>query len=105
MLKDLSKHCLLRSFFIFRWGSRIYRGLYRNGFTREKERRAVLSMQKEILVVDDQPGIRLLLTDIFENDGYKVNTAETGQEALDKIYKNFFDLIILDYKLPILDGL
>lgn len=62
-------------------------------------------MQKEILIVDDQPGIRLLLTDIFENEGYRVVTAETGREALDKIYKNSFDLLILDYKLPILDGL
>lgn len=62
-------------------------------------------MQKEILIVDDQPGIRLLLTDVFESEGYKVITAETGKEALDKIHNNAFDLLILDYKLPVVNGI
>ena len=62
-------------------------------------------MQKEILIVDDQPGIRLLLTDVFESEGYRVITAETGKEALDKIYKHAFDLLILDYKLPVVNGI
>ncbi|PAV31382.1 response regulator [Virgibacillus profundi] len=61
-------------------------------------------MAKEILVVDDQPGICLLLTDILENEGYIVYTANTGKQALDKVTEHLFDLIILDYKLPILDG-
>lgn len=61
-------------------------------------------MQKEILVVDDQPGIRLLLNDILKSAGYRVITAETGTEALEKIYAQAFDLLILDYKLPVLDG-
>lgn len=59
----------------------------------------------KILVVDDQPGIRLLLTEIFTCKGYDVCTATTGREALDKINTCSFDLVILDYKLPILDGL
>ena len=68
--------------------------------------RGVRSMTKhKILVVDDQPGIRLLLTEIFTHKGYEVNTAKTGREALDKINARSFDLVILDYKLPILDGL
>src|SRR5690625_536484 len=62
-------------------------------------------MQKEILIVDDQPGIRLLLTDVVESEGYRVITAETGKEALDKIYKHAFDLLILDYKLPVVNGI
>ncbi|MFD1036880.1 response regulator [Virgibacillus byunsanensis] len=61
-------------------------------------------MEKEILVVDDQPGIRLLLQEIFTNEGYKVTTAITGREALDKLYNKPYDLLILDYKLPIMDG-
>ncbi|WP_067728484.1 response regulator [Oceanobacillus damuensis] len=61
-------------------------------------------MPKEILVVDDQPGIRLLLTDILTSEGYHVSLASTGKEALDKINKESYDLIILDYKLPIVDG-
>ncbi|WP_249869344.1 response regulator [Oceanobacillus saliphilus] len=61
-------------------------------------------MPKEILVVDDQPGIRLLLTDILTSEGYQVSLASTGKEAIDKINKHTYDLIILDYKLPIIDG-
>ncbi|MFC4024943.1 response regulator [Oceanobacillus longus] len=61
-------------------------------------------MPKEILVVDDQPGIRLLLNDILTSEGYRVSLAKTGKEALDKINQKSFDLMILDYKLPIIDG-
>ncbi|SDQ12708.1 two-component system, response regulator, stage 0 sporulation protein F [Virgibacillus subterraneus] len=61
-------------------------------------------MKKEILVVDDQPGIRLLLQEIFTNQGYRVTTAKTGKEALDELNKSSYDLIMLDYKLPVVDG-
>jgi|SRR5699024_269407 DNA-binding response OmpR family regulator len=61
-------------------------------------------MSKEILVVDDQPGIRLLLQEIFIAEGYSVTTAETGKEALEWLYARSFDLVMLDYKLPIVDG-
>lgn len=61
-------------------------------------------MSKKILIVDDQIGIRLLLTDILANEGYEVEEASTGKEAIDKIKRQSFDLVILDYKLPILDG-
>ncbi|WP_106496009.1 response regulator [Lentibacillus sp. Marseille-P4043] len=61
-------------------------------------------MRREILIVDDQPGIRLLLQEVFINEGYQVETANTGKEALEKIHSNTFDLIMLDYKLPIVDG-
>lgn len=61
-------------------------------------------MIEEILIVDDQPGIRLLLTDILTNEGYVITTASTGKEALDKLQEKQFALIMLDYKLPIIDG-
>src|SRR5699024_12867349 len=61
-------------------------------------------MNKERLVVDDQPGIQLLLKDVLINEGYNVTTAKTGQEALDHLYGHPFDLIILDYRLPVIDG-
>lgn len=59
---------------------------------------------RKILVVDDQPGIRLLLHDILLNEGYHVATAKTGKEGLEKIRSGTFDLIMLDYLLPIVSG-
>ena len=62
-------------------------------------------MTKEILIVDDQPGIRLLLTDVLTSEGYEITTAQTGKEALEKLEEKQYSLIILDYKLPIIDGM
>ncbi|ASK62061.1 response regulator [Virgibacillus phasianinus] len=61
-------------------------------------------MKKHILVVDDQPGIRFLLDEVFTNEGYQVTTAITGKDALDRVHARTFDLIMLDYKLPVMDG-
>ena len=77
---------------------------HRSEYIKREIRGADKYMEKEILIVDDQPGIRMLLTDILANEGYQVSTAKNGKEALDKIYANKYNLIILDYKLPIIDG-
>ncbi|GAB4074825.1 sporulation initiation phosphotransferase Spo0F [Barrientosiimonas marina] len=61
-------------------------------------------MTKTILVADDQPGIRMLLKEVFSEKDYDVTTAETGQDALDYLYGSSYDLLILDYKLPVVDG-
>ncbi|SFM16936.1 two-component system, response regulator, stage 0 sporulation protein F [Gracilibacillus orientalis] len=61
-------------------------------------------MNKTVLVVDDQIGIRLLLEEVIQQEGYNVELALNGKEALDKIMNNKPDLIMLDYKLPIIDG-
>lgn len=61
-------------------------------------------MDKEILIVDDQPGIRILLKDVFMDRGYSVSLAENGKEATEKIDEHSYDLIVLDYNLPILNG-
>ena len=62
-------------------------------------------MRQTILVVDDEIGIRLLLEDLLEADGYKVYTAENGKEALEMIGTHPIDLMMIDYKLPIIDGI
>lgn len=62
-------------------------------------------MTKEVLVVDDQLGIRLLLQEVFTNEGYQVTTVKTGKEALDNLFNKEFDLVMLDYKLPVIDGI
>lgn len=59
----------------------------------------------KILIVDDQPGIRLLLSEVLKQKGYDVYTAETGPETLEKLKDIRFDLVIIDYQLPMIDGL
>lgn len=61
-------------------------------------------MAGELLIVDDQPGIRLLLTDILINEGYGVDTADNGKDAIAMLSEKQYALMILDYKLPIADG-
>lgn len=61
-------------------------------------------MKRKILVVDDEMGIRLLLKDLFIQEGFHVATADTGLEVLKELEEQSFDLIILDYHLPVLDG-
>ncbi|TQS72138.1 response regulator [Ornithinibacillus gellani] len=62
-------------------------------------------MTKELLVVDDQQGIRMLIQELFSGEGYHVTTAKTGKEALEILRKHTIDLIIMDYQLPVMNGL
>ncbi|KGP92472.1 stage 0 sporulation protein F [Pontibacillus chungwhensis BH030062] len=62
-------------------------------------------MTKTVLVVDDQPGIRMLLREVIKTLEYNVIEAKTGQEAVDFVKEQHPDLMLLDYKLPIKDGL
>src|SRR4030043_551753 len=63
-------------------------------------------MEKRILVVDDEREIRTILQQaISKYGGLQVETAESGEEALAKIRKNKFDLVLTDMKMPKMDGL
>ncbi|MBT8351165.1 MAG: response regulator [Deltaproteobacteria bacterium] len=61
-------------------------------------------MPKNILIVDDEPGIVVALQFLMEQQGYNVMTAESGEFALDLIYQYKPDLILLDIMLPGIDG-
>lgn len=58
-----------------------------------------------ILVVDDQPGIRFLLEEVFKETCYKVVTAADGLEAVVRLKEHKPDLVLLDMKMPGMDGL
>ena len=59
----------------------------------------------KILIVDDEAGIRRILRDILELEKYNITEAANGVEALVKVKKEKFDLIILDIKMPQMDGM
>jgi DNA-binding response OmpR family regulator len=58
-----------------------------------------------VLVVDDELSIRLLLTEELSQEGYEVSTAASGAEALAMLHNATFDLVLLDLKMPGIDGL
>jgi DNA-binding response OmpR family regulator len=59
---------------------------------------------KRILIVDDDEAILESLKAILELKGYKIDTAKTGQEAIEKSKANFYNLALLDIKLPDMEG-
>ena len=58
----------------------------------------------KILVIDDDRSIRETLALALQGEGYIVNTAENGQEAIAKTDANFFNLAIVDWGLPDIQG-
>ena len=61
-------------------------------------------MPKEILIVDDEPGVVVPIQFLMEQQGYIVMVAERGEDELDLIYHYKPDLVILDIMLPGIDG-
>ena len=59
---------------------------------------------KQILIVEDEPNMRLGLKDNLEFEGYQVKLAHDGKQGLDQIVNNHFDLVLLDVMLPELSG-
>jgi DNA-binding response OmpR family regulator len=58
-----------------------------------------------ILVVDDEATMRRSLADILRLEGYRVQTAVSGEEAILRIKEEFYDLILLDLKMPGIGGI
>ena len=57
-----------------------------------------------ILVVDDDENIRKVLMRILEDEGYMVDTAKTGKEAVEKSRTKFYNLALIDIRLPDMEG-
>lgn len=62
-------------------------------------------MKQKLLIVDDQNGIRVLLMEVFSSEGYDTFQASNGKLALDIVRKDKPDLVLLDMKIPGMDGL
>jgi DNA-binding NtrC family response regulator len=62
-------------------------------------------MEKRILIVDDEAGMRLALCEVLKRCGYQVSAVQDGVEALKQLEANSFDLVISDVKMPRLDGM
>lgn len=58
-----------------------------------------------ILVVEDEAVLRMLISDSLEDEGYEIETANDGHEALTNIQTNTYDLIIVDHMMPRMTGL
>ncbi|TYB68823.1 response regulator transcription factor [Nonomuraea sp. PA05] len=64
-----------------------------------------MSEPARLLVVDDEPALREALQSSLEFEGYKVVTANDGQQALDALAAETYDAVLLDVMMPRLDGL
>jgi len=58
-----------------------------------------------ILVVDDEFSVRDSLYNWFKTEGYRVDTAENGMEALKKLQESLWDIVLVDIKMPKMDGM
>src|SRR5258708_17848722 len=62
-------------------------------------------MPYRVLVVDDETAIREAIRMTLEYEGYRIDEARSGQDGIDKATKTPYDAILLDIKMPILDGI
>jgi CheY-like chemotaxis protein len=58
----------------------------------------------QVLVVDDEPGMRETLVDILEQSGYDVSAAADGDDALDVMQTRQVDVVVMDVQMPNRDG-
>lgn len=65
---------------------------------------SITTPQATILVVDDDEAIRTVVSLVLSDEGYDVVTAEHGRAALDRLATVQPDLILLDMRMPIMDG-
>lgn len=62
-------------------------------------------MKGKVLIVDDQFGIRILLNEVLQKEGYETFQAANGVQALEILNTKSPDLVLLDMKIPGMDGI
>lgn len=63
-----------------------------------------MAEKRKILVVDDEDALRTVLSAELNSEGYDVGTAADGMEALTELQKGPYDLVLLDIKMPNMNG-
>lgn len=63
-----------------------------------------MSEKSKILVVDDEDALRTVLSGELVSEGYEVRTAADGDDAISNLQKESFDLVLLDIKMPRMNG-
>ena len=64
-----------------------------------------MTTKEHILVVDDEEEIREIIIEILEESGYNIDSAVDGIDALEKLKKNKYDMVLTDLMMPRLDGM
>ena len=62
-------------------------------------------MNEVVLIVDDDISVLRTFSKLLQKAGYVTETAETGKEAIEKISKRFYDVVLIDFLLPDMDGI
>lgn len=62
-------------------------------------------MARRMLVVDDQKGIRRLLEELFKQEGFEVAVAADGRQAVEEVRKCIPDIVLMDMKMPNMNGM
>ncbi len=63
-----------------------------------------MAEKRKILVVDDEDALRTVLSAELNSEGYEVGTAADGMEAVGELQKATYDLVLLDIKMPNMNG-
>ena len=62
-------------------------------------------MKPRILVVDDEPSHRKMIEAVLSDEGYEISQADNGQTAIDEVTERFYDLVIMDIRMPRVGGI
>jgi DNA-binding response OmpR family regulator len=71
---------------------------------RKRGKKNLNNGKKRVIIIDDDKSILRTFTRILQKNGYEIDVAETGKEALEKSKKNTYDLALIDIRLPDMDG-
>lgn len=71
----------------------------------ERKRRSFVAPQAKILIVDDNPENLMVTRSLLKRTAVFVDTAASGEECIHKVRQNVYDLILLDYMMPQMDGI